>query len=88
MILPIVGGVIGGLTVLYAIYRFVIFVKDGEVGNGNSKVLEGRNETWSRKRGYYLEEVRDGAEIGGLLAGDEDIDDDTDNEALLAAGEV
>jgi hypothetical protein len=89
LILPIAGGVIGGLTVLYAICRFVIFVLHGEVGNGYSKrALECRNETWSRSRGYYLEEVRDEAGIGGLLAGDEDIDDETDNAALLAVGEA
>ena len=86
LIFIIVGSVIAGLTALYAIYRFVAFVMDEEAGNGNRKPV--RNETWSRERGYYLEEARDEAGTGGLLAGDDNIDDESDNEPLLAVGDV
>lgn len=89
LILPIVGGVIGGLIVLYAIYRFVIFIMNEEVGNGNSKwVGKVRNDTWSRERGYYQEELGDEAENDGLLAGDGDIDDKSDTEALPSGMQV
>lgn len=83
LILAISGGIIGGLTVLYGIYRFFKFIMNGEVQNGKKKWgVTVRNETWSRERGYYLEDVVDEEESGGLLAGNEDIDDGSENEAL------
>jgi hypothetical protein len=84
LILIIVGSVIGGLTVLYAIYRSIIFVIAAEGENGGNKWCgEVRNETWSRERGYYLEEADDAVESTGLLAGDEDIDAESDKEELF-----
>jgi hypothetical protein len=88
LIFIIVGSVVGGLALLYAIYRFYTFV-DGEARSGHSKwAAEGRNETWSRKRGYYLEEDHDEREAGALLAAVSDIEDEADSEPLLVEGEV